>query len=177
MQTINIKPDINRPLNQSRYLTLHQCIERLKLVSGETRVAGLMRWMGVNKTSYANWRRRETIPYGAIVKALLRHGISLDWFFAPEFDLHYPTPDQLSGVNEQRLHYDAQRERTLKVIVALEAVEPVLRRNGLAFNEKNRETMLETYFAAKHGFVPLQKALIQTALALKVVQPRSSTRR
>ena len=70
--------------------TLDDYIERLGRISGETKIAGILRWLGVSSSSYANWVRRGTIPYKTIVNALLERNISLNWFFAPYQRLDVP---------------------------------------------------------------------------------------
>ncbi|MCC5855921.1 MAG: helix-turn-helix domain-containing protein [Idiomarina sp.] len=72
-------------------MSLASLMERLGKISGERNVAGIMRWMGVSPSSYGNWRRRDTIPYKALVEVLLEKGISLDVFFSPQQPLAIPS--------------------------------------------------------------------------------------
>ncbi len=49
----------------------------------------LARWLGVAQNTVSNWRARGTSPYGAIVEAALRHGVSLDHLL---LDQRHPLP-------------------------------------------------------------------------------------
>ncbi|MEX1221797.1 MAG: hypothetical protein WEA82_06765 [Idiomarina sp.] len=144
---------------------LDACMERLKAVSGQTHNVSALRWLGLSNTTYANWKRRQ-VNYGALAKGLLARGISLDWFFAPNVDLRYPGPDELPRIQEVAESYTST-QRTQRVIRAIERIDPVLQEHQLPATESNRAILVETYFTARRGFVPLPTALTQVTKALK----------
>lgn len=156
---------------------LETCMERLRAISGEAKNVGALRWLGLTATTYANWKRRGQINYGALTKGLLERGISVDWFFAPNADLRYPGPDELPRVAEQAENYSSN-QRTQRVLRALEVIDPVLDEHELPASEGNRAILVETLFQARRGFVPLATALTQVAKALSrtpdrfVVKPK-----
>src|SRR5690554_1783330 len=142
---------------------LDTCMQRLAVVSEQSSASAIMRWLGLPATTYSNWKRRKSVNYDRVVDGLLRHGVSLDWFFAPGADLTYP---QVSGlVNENGADYEVSNsiEVTLK---ALNVVEPIMREHGVAMTEHNRKLMAETLLKGRGTGILLEAALHQVAKAL-----------
>ncbi|RUO80426.1 hypothetical protein CWI84_05020 [Idiomarina tyrosinivorans] len=152
------------PTRSIQPINLQQSIFRLKLISGKKRIKDVTQWMGVKETRYANWRRRGTVPYQIIIHALLIHGISLDWFFAAGERLYYPRPDEFEELGEQPRIGD--RERRMRLLGALQVIDPVLEELGAERNEKHRDLMLEVFFSANNDWVSLSVALRAVAQAL-----------
>lgn len=152
---------------------LEECMYRLRLLSGEHKIAHVMRWLGVSSTTYANWKRRGKVNYSTLVEGLLRNGISLDWFFAPNQRLHYPQPGELGEV---RPGYD-NRVFVDKTLAGLALAEPILKLNGVPINETTQRIMLDTFMLERSHVLDIKTALEQVGKALAVTydqQPDNS---
>ncbi len=80
----------------------------------------LARWLGVAQNTLSAWRNRGTSPYGAIVEAALRHGISLDYLLR---DQSYPLPWRIPEVvyfrdEGEPGHLDAMNESVPLILAA-----------------------------------------------------------
>lgn len=144
--------------------SLEETVKRLQRVSGEKRMIRIMRWLGVSDTTFANWRRRNTVNHVVIMEALLKRGISLDWFYAEEQDLLYPM-----GPSRDQLAEYAERYKTGMVeetIKALKFVEPLFKKYQVPDTEENRQILVETYLARRENYITLSFGLQQVAKAL-----------
>ncbi|RUO41418.1 hypothetical protein CWE22_04420 [Pseudidiomarina aestuarii] len=143
---------------------LEECMYRLRLLSGEHKISHVMRWLGVSATTYANWKRRGNVNYSTLVEGLLRNGISLDWFFAPNQRLHYPQPGELGEV---RPGYD-NRVFVDKTLAGLALAEPILKQNGVPVTEATKRVMLDTFMLERSNVLDIKTALEQVGKALAV---------
>lgn len=158
-------PKSNHPLPD-----LDTCMARLAIVSEQSSASAIMRWLGLPATTYSNWKRRQSVNYDRVIEGLLRHGVSLDWFFAPGEDLHYPNVS--SFVHEKSADYEVADGLEL-MLKALDVVEPIMREYGVAMTEANRKVMAETLLKRRGDGLLLETALHQVAKALVTAQPHS----
>ncbi|WP_157981084.1 helix-turn-helix domain-containing protein [Pseudidiomarina insulisalsae] len=143
---------------------------RLKLYYGDQSLASLMRYLGIPTSTYSNWRKRGTVTYDHLVQGLIRAGISLDWFFAPQRQLDYPRPSQLHLAESNGGGYQRQQNDTNEVLAALAEVKPYLQRYQLSETQVNQSLLLQTYLAARADHVSVDFALDKVAQALRVCQ-------
>lgn len=147
-----MKTNLNRPqqlaeIKEEEY-SLDELMERLKVLTGEERPAAILRWLDVSASSWANWRRRGTIPYKALVPALLSKGYSLDWFFAPYQRLKIPAiegSEIKEGVKQyaQKYHESLSSE---EILTAVRQVNTILEYYSVIPTEQNQKLMLDIYF-------------------------------
>ncbi|RUO25257.1 hypothetical protein CWE09_00500 [Aliidiomarina minuta] len=133
--------------------SLDEYMERLGQLAGERKVAGILRWMDASPSSYANWRRRGTIPYKTIVNALLRRRLSLDWFFSPYMRLDIPSlPDAhvSEGLRQYAAEHVEQPDSEL-VIKAFSQCQALLKRYNVTPSEEFLRMMLDMYFSLGEG--------------------------
>lgn len=129
--------------------TLDDYMERLGRVSGETKIAGILRWLGVSSSSYANWVRRGTIPYKTIVNALLERNISLNWFFAPYRRLDVPALRDESvqeGAQTYLQQQESNQRESERVLKAYSQCQAMLQSYGADTGDTNMKLMLDVYF-------------------------------
>lgn len=144
---------------------LDECMRRLELISGLRGKGRIMRWLGLPEGSYSNWKRRGKVNYGKLAVGLLSQGKSLDWFFAPYEDLHYPAPVDVVDLGEiQAFH--REQDTMEETIRALVRVEPLLTHYGVPLTEPNKQLMVETFRLQRREVVPLNIVLRQVAKAL-----------
>lgn len=143
------------------------CMARLELVSQQRSASAIMRWLGLSVSTYSNWKRRNSVNYDRVIEGLLRHGVSLDWFFAPHVDLYYPHVS--SVVSEDGSEYQTNAAVTL-TLKALEHVEPIMQQHNVAMTEQNRRVMADTFFKRRGDGMLLATALNQVAIALATAQ-------
>lgn len=140
------QPTSNSKANET---SLDEYMERLGRVSGETKTAGILRWLGVSSSSYSNWVRRGTIPYKTIVNALLERNISLNWFFAPYQRLEVPAlRDEAvqEGARTYLQQTQANMRESQRVIQAYSHCQALLQSHGASCNDDNMKLMLDLYF-------------------------------
>lgn len=146
-------------------LNMDEVIARLKLYFGDESIASLMRRIGIPKSTYGNWRKRQTITYDHLVQGLLQAGISLDWFFAPRQQLNYPRPSELYLNEPIVLHYQPSSD-TEEVLRATAEVKPFLQRYELPETPRNQQLLVDTYLASRADHIGIDFALNQIARAL-----------
>lgn len=154
--------------------SLEEYMARLGRISGETKPAGIMRWLGVSSSSYANWVRRGTIPYKPIVNALLARNISLNWFFAPYSRLEIP-PLRDEAVRERAKTYLQQKREeegeTDRLIKAYSQCQALLESYGASAEPKNMKIMLDLYFNIGERVVSGEQVLDYVAQSLASGDP------
>ncbi|RWU12769.1 hypothetical protein EGC76_00660 [Pseudidiomarina gelatinasegens] len=143
------------------------CMARLALVSQQKSASAIMRWLGLPPSTHSNWKRRNSVNYDRVVEGLLRHNVSLDWFFAPSTDLFYPNVS--SVVSETGTEYQSNEAVTL-TLKALEHVEPIMQHYKVEMTEQNRQIMAETFLKRRGDGMLLDTALRQVAIALATAQ-------
>lgn len=156
--------------------SLDEYMERLGHLAGETKVAAILRWMGVSSSSYSNWRRRGTIPYKTLVSTLLDHHISLDWFFAPYTRLEIPVfADQhvKEGAKTYLQQQNGPRSESDKVIRAYSDCRVILERNGTNASDQNMRLMLDLYLEVGDRAVRREQVLQTLAQSLKQAESES----
>lgn len=116
---------------KSTEIDLDLVMERLSLLANDKRTTAIMRWMGIGESTYTNWYRNGSVPYGIIVRTLLAKGISLDAFFAPQQRLE--VPDQLVLAEQARAY--SGTEWQAEVIRATLEAKKLLARANLAEEE------------------------------------------
>jgi len=146
---------------------LDTCMGRLAIVSELSSASAIMRWLGLPETTYSNWKRRNSVNYDRVIAGLLRRGVSLDWFFAPGVDLHYPNVS--SFIHENGATYEVTDGLDV-MLKALDIVEPIMREHGVAMTEANRKIMAETLLKRRGDGLLLETALHQVAKALVTAQ-------
>lgn len=150
--------------------SLDEYMERLGRLAGETRVAAILRWMGVSSSSYSNWRRRGTIPYKTLVNTLLNHRISLDWFFAPYTRLEIPvlTDNEVEeGAKTYLQEQNGPRTESDKVIRAYSDCKAILERNRAPVSDQSMRLMLDVYLDVGDRAVRREQILETLAQSLK----------
>ncbi|MDX1705051.1 hypothetical protein [Pseudidiomarina sp.] len=157
-------------LDSELYLPdLEQCIKRLEIVSGLRGKGRVMRWLGLAEGTYSNWKRRNSVNYSKLIAGLLARRISLDWFFAPYENLHYPAPGEGLDLGEiQAFH--REQDTIEETIRALVRIEPLLTHYNVALTEANKQIMVETFRLQRSEVVPVNIVLRQVAKAL-ALQP------
>ena len=155
--------------------SLEEYLERLSRISGESKPAGIMRWLGVSPSSYSNWVRRGTIPYKTIVSALLARNISLNWFFAPYSRLEIP-PLRDESVREGAKTYLQQKREdegeTDRLIKAYSQCQALLESYGAEVEPKNMKLMLDLYFEVGERVVSSEQVLNYLAQSLASGDPK-----
>lgn len=111
---------------KSTEIDLDLVMERLSLLANDKRSTAIMRWMGIGESTYTNWYRNGSVPYGIIVRTLLAKGISLDAFFAPEQRL--AVPDQLILAEQARTYSGVEWQADV-IRATLEAKKLLARAN------------------------------------------------
>ncbi|WP_454671468.1 hypothetical protein [Aliidiomarina sp. Khilg15.8] len=160
--------------------SLDEYMKRLGMVAGETRIAGILRWMGASTSSYSNWRRRGTIPYKSIVNALLRRRLSLDWFFSPYMRLELPQVSDIN-VNESLQTYAAghvSKPDTEQVVRAYSQCRALLQRYNAHATDDLMRVMLDMYFnfdAARDDNMRVLEWLAESLAKLEPSLPDSET--
>lgn len=153
--------------------SLDEYMKRLGLVAGETRIAGILRWMGASASSYSNWRRRGTIPYKTIVNALLRRRLSLDWFFSPYMRLELP-PVCDTEVSENLQTYAARhasKPDTEEVVRAYSQCRALLQRYNATATDDLMRVMLDMYFSLGQERPDSREVLEWLAESLAKLEP------
>lgn len=153
--------------------SLAQYMERLGKISGERRIAGILRWMDVSASSYSNWQRRGTIPYKTLVNVLLERNISLDWFFAPFQKLEIPIlHDQAvqEGAQTYLQQTDSQEQQSQRLIKAYSECQGILHRFGATASEQHMRLMLDLYFSVGIRVVAREHVLERLAESLSQVE-------
>lgn len=149
--------------------TLEEYMERLGRISGETKIAGILRWMGVSSSSYSNWSRRGTIPYKTLVNVLLERRISLNWFFSPYQRLLVPVIENQElreGVQTYLQRSQANEKESEKVIRAYSECQAILQSHGAEICEPHMRLMLDLYLNIGDRVVTKDQVLIHLAQAL-----------
>ena len=155
--------------------SLEEYMVRLGRISGETKPAGIMRWLGVSSSSYSNWVRRGTIPYKTIVNALLARNISLNWFFAPYSRLEIPPLKDESVREGAKTYLQQKREEegeTDRLIKAYSQCQALLESYGAAVEPKNMKLMLDLYFNIGERVVSSEQVLEHLAQSLASGDPK-----
>lgn len=154
--------------------TLDVYMERMGRLVGDNTPAAILRWMGVSPASYSNWKRRGTIPYAAMVNALLRHGVSLNWFFAPYQKLEVPIIRDSSlregtqtYLEKQQAAKGSEREQ---VIQAYSDCRAILERHGASLSDNNMRLMIDLYLAVGDRVVQKDMVLQQLAQSLAAIK-------
>ena len=154
--------------SKEEILSMDECLARLRMYYGESSVPSLMRRLQIPASTYGNWRKRNSVTYEHLVRGLIREGISLDWFFAPDKRLNYPTREQLYVTEVESAKYAAQApDNNARVLAALADIRKVLQASELPETQYNQELMLKVSLAERAGQVPLRTALEQIAAAIK----------
>lgn len=137
MNISNTRPYQTDEINKELEIDLDMVVRRLEVIVGSDKQVDIVRWLGVNLSSMNNWKRRGTVPYKAIVEALLAKGISLDSFFAPNNTLKTPEALLLHETLDygvQSLEKQKQNERK-RIIQASQASSAFLRVHGIEESE------------------------------------------
>ncbi|RUO34524.1 hypothetical protein CWE14_00490 [Aliidiomarina soli] len=153
--------------------TLDEYMERLSRLSGESKPAAILRWMGVSASSYSNWKRRGTIPYKTLVNVLIERRISLNWFFAPYAKLEVPVirdatlqEGTQTYLQRQQLEKGSEREQVIK---AYSDCRAILQRNNAQPSENNMRLMIDLYLAVGERVVQKEMVLEQLAQSLSTI--------
>lgn len=160
--------------------SLDEYMKRLGMVAGETRIAGILRWMGASASSYSNWRRRGTIPYKTIVNALLRRRLSLDWFFSPYMRLELPqvSDTQVSESLQTYAAGHASKPDTEHVVRAYSQCRALLQRYNAKPTDDLMRVMLDMYFSlepARDEDMRVLELLAESLAKLETSRPDSAT--
>lgn len=161
----NLNSTHRLPKSKVEMLTMDEVIARLRRYFGDQSVAALMRKLGIPVSTYGNWRKRESVTYDHLVQGLLRCGISLDWFFAPQQHLDYPRPSQLYLGEGAATAYQGEANHT-EVLMAATEVRPFIEQYKVPETPENLTAMVELYLAARSDYVNVDFALRKLAMAL-----------
>ncbi|MBY6063456.1 hypothetical protein CWI80_02775 [Pseudidiomarina sediminum] len=146
-------------------LTMDEVVTRLRRYYGDQSVAALMRKLGIPTSTYGNWRKRGTVTYDHLVQGLIRCGISLDWFFAPDRHLDYPRPSQLYLSESENAAYQGEKQHT-EVLTAAAEVRPFMAQYQVPETPENEALLVEVYLAARADHVNVDFALRKLAMVL-----------
>lgn len=172
-------PNKTQALSKSKQAesSLAQYMERLGKISGERKIAGILRWMDVSASSYSNWQRRGTIPYKTLVNVLLERNISLDWFFAPFQKLEIPMlQDQAveEGAKTYLQQSDSKAQQSQRLIKAYSECQAILNRFGATADEQQMRLMLDLYFSIGARVVAREHVLERLAESLGQLEAEQS---
>ncbi|MCC5879455.1 MAG: helix-turn-helix domain-containing protein [Idiomarina sp.] len=157
-------------------VSLEEYMERLGRISGERKVAGILRWMGVSSSSYSNWMRRGTIPYKTLVNILLERGISLNWFFAPYKKLEVPLlrdPSIREGAQTYLQQRQANEKESERVLKAYSECQALLLSHGAQVSERHMRLMLDIYFKIGERVVHKEQVLDHLAQSLSEMEAQT----
>lgn len=156
--------------SKEEILSMDECVSRLRMYYGESSVPSIMRRLQIPPSTYGNWRKRNSVTYEHLVRGLIREGISLDWFFAPEQRLNYPSREQLHVADVESAKYASNcPDNNARVLAALAEIRKVLQQYGLPETQFNQELMLTLCLAERAGQVPTRLALEQVAATIRAV--------
>lgn len=112
-------------------------LDNLKIRLGIKSDLELARWIGVGQSTVSAWRTRGTSPFDAIVRAAMRHGISLDYLLLDQTSpLPWRIPEVIYFQDGEPHHLDAMSEN----VPLATAVNP----NFPGFADLQLELMLVT---------------------------------
>ncbi|WP_165924682.1 helix-turn-helix domain-containing protein [Lysobacter sp. N42] len=148
-------------------MDLDTVMRRLEIIVGSDKQVDIVRWLGVNLSSINNWKRRGTVPYKAIVEALLARNISLDSFFAPSNSLHAPEAlllHETLSYHGKSVEAEKSDERT-RILHASRASSAFLKRHGI---EENNDTLAQCVelWLYDDGELMSEKRFQETAISL-----------
>lgn len=152
-------------------MNLDEVMERLKLIANEPRIAGVLRWLGVSASSYANWRRRGTIPYRQIVEAMLARNLSLDVFFSPQVRLDIP-PNLEHEVQDRAAPYPHCRPdvSTDEMVAAVSKMTTLLERHGATPRQDYVSLLVDLYLLGEGQQIDRLAAVEQLAASLSYLE-------
>ncbi|ASG66137.1 hypothetical protein [Idiomarina piscisalsi] len=152
-------------------LTVKECFERLKLVTNKTTYKDIAIWLGKTQAEYNNWRRTGKLPWPDIIRALLKEGISLDWFCAPGQQLSKPQYSYSIGDYTKASVREHEQWQRLNFLNAHRRVVPLMKKYGLEGSRKAEAFLLDCYLLSKDNFLNKEQAVELIARALAMQPP------
>jgi hypothetical protein len=154
-------------------LSVTECFEKLKLVSNKSTYKDVAIWLGKTQMDYNNWRRSGKLPWFEIIRALLREGISLDWFFAPGQELSKPQYVYSSADYTKASVREHEQWQRFNFLNAHRRVRPLLEKYQLESSRKAEAFLLECYLLSKDNFLNKEQAVELIARALAMDPPKT----
>lgn len=154
-------------------LSVNECFERLKLVTNKSTYKDVAIWLGRTQSEYNNWRRSGKLPWLDIIRALLKEGISLDWFFAPGQDLSKPQYIYSAADYTKASVREHEQWQRVNFLNAHRRVVPLMKKYGLEGSRKAEAFLLECYLLSKDNFLNKEQAIELIARALTMELPRN----
>lgn len=170
---MNTEAPIFSPLSYTQIddLSVTECFERLKLVTNKSTYKEVALWLGRTQSEYNNWRRSGKLPWSDIIRALLKEGISLDWFCAPGQDLSKPQYLYRAADYTKASVREHERWQRMNFLNAHRRVLPLMEQYELTGSRKAEAFLLECYLLSKDNFLNKEQAVELIARALAMEPP------